>query len=204
MIEKKYTIENQLGLHARPAALFVQTAHKFESRIRVIKEGQEVDGKSIMGILTLAAEKGCELTIIFEGPDEEAAASKLAGMEMTAGHGSYGPSQIIVGPGRTVTFDWDGYDVADPARDVGRFLASLRRVALVKLGSARSLDAMVEIFFGAYLEVGQPEAVRNLRFYEAAACLRLAKHSFFHARLEKMEATLDEGLRILEQEPNDD
>jgi phosphocarrier protein HPr len=77
MIEKEYIVENPLGLHARPAALFVQTTHKFDSRIRVIKDGQEVDGKSIMGILTLAAEKGSRLTIIFEGADESQAAAKM-------------------------------------------------------------------------------------------------------------------------------
>jgi phosphocarrier protein len=71
MIERTFTIKNKLGLHARPAALFVQTTHKFASAVRVLKDGAEVDGKSIMGILTLAAECGSKLTIIAEGSDEQ-------------------------------------------------------------------------------------------------------------------------------------
>jgi phosphocarrier protein len=71
MQERTFTVLNKLGLHARPAALFVQTTHKFKCQVRVIRDGQEVDGKSIMGILTLAAEHGAKLTIVADGPDEE-------------------------------------------------------------------------------------------------------------------------------------
>lgn len=73
MIQRTFIIQNQLGLHARPAALFVQTTHNFSSQVTVCKDGeaQEVDGKSIMGILTLAAEKGSKLLITADGPDEE-------------------------------------------------------------------------------------------------------------------------------------
>ncbi len=77
MITRDFVVENKLGLHARPAAVFVQTTHKFVSNIRVQKDGQEVDGKSIMGILTLAAERGSKLTITAEGPDEEALLNRL-------------------------------------------------------------------------------------------------------------------------------
>ena len=77
MIERTFTVENKLGLHARPAALFVQTTHKFQSHVRVLRDDQEVDGKSIMGILTLAAERGSKLTIIAEGPDEEPLMNRL-------------------------------------------------------------------------------------------------------------------------------
>ncbi len=77
MQERTFVVENKLGLHARPAALFVQTTHKFQSQIRVLKDGQEVDGKSIMGILTLAAEKGSRLTVVAEGPDEAEALNQL-------------------------------------------------------------------------------------------------------------------------------
>jgi len=59
----------------------------------------------------------------------EQAAVKLRPVEMRAAHGSYSPAQLILAEGRTVTFDWDGYDVADPARDVARFLYALRRWA---------------------------------------------------------------------------
>ena len=74
---KEIVIKNKTGLHARPAALFVQIANKFDSDITIIKEDQEVNGKSIMGILMLAAEKGAKLIIIAEGEDAEAAVAEL-------------------------------------------------------------------------------------------------------------------------------
>ena len=72
MIECLLKVENQLGLHARPAALFVQTTNKYKSKIRVIKDDMEVDGKSIMGLLMLAAACGTTLKIVAEGEDEAA------------------------------------------------------------------------------------------------------------------------------------
>ncbi|PIP68467.1 MAG: HPr family phosphocarrier protein [Candidatus Omnitrophica bacterium CG_4_9_14_0_2_um_filter_42_8] len=77
LIEKKLTIQNELGLHARPAALFVQIANKYESDIVVKKGRQEVNGKSIMGLLTLAAEKGAMLHIKVNGPDAKEAVQEL-------------------------------------------------------------------------------------------------------------------------------
>ena len=71
-------IENTLGLHARPAALFVQLANKFQSDVFVEKKGQKVNGKSIMGIMTLAAGKGQKITITAEGNDAEGALKALA------------------------------------------------------------------------------------------------------------------------------
>ena len=71
MIECLLTVENRLGLHARPASLFVQTTNKFKSKIRVVKDNLEVDGKSIMGLLMLAAPIGTVLKIIAEGEDED-------------------------------------------------------------------------------------------------------------------------------------
>lgn len=70
MIEHTFKVRNKLGLHARPAALFVQTTNKFKSRVKVIKGDQEVDGKSIMGILMLAAEYLSDIMIIADGEDE--------------------------------------------------------------------------------------------------------------------------------------
>lgn len=70
MIEELLLIENKHGLHARPAAQFVKIAGKFKSEIKVIKDGLEVNGKSIMGIMMLAAEPGSEITIIANGVDE--------------------------------------------------------------------------------------------------------------------------------------
>jgi phosphotransferase system HPr (HPr) family protein len=62
-------ISNPQGLHARPADLFVKLANKFEAKIEVIKGGERVDGKSILGILTLVAEQGTQLSIEAKGPD---------------------------------------------------------------------------------------------------------------------------------------
>jgi len=77
LIEKKLTIQNKQGLHARPAAIFVQIANKYESDIAVKKGKQEVNGKSIMGLLTLAAEKGTKLHIKVNGPDAKEAIEEL-------------------------------------------------------------------------------------------------------------------------------
>jgi phosphocarrier protein HPr len=77
MIEKKVRIHNRLGLHARPAALIVQTASKFVSNISLVKDGLQVDGKSIMGVMMLAAAYGSEIVIRANGPDNEAAVKAL-------------------------------------------------------------------------------------------------------------------------------
>jgi len=74
---KAVTVINKLGVHARPAALFVKTAHKFTSHIIVEKDGEEVNGKSIMGLMMLAAGQGSKLVITAEGPDAEAAVHEL-------------------------------------------------------------------------------------------------------------------------------
>jgi phosphocarrier protein HPr len=70
-------VVNQLGLHARAAARFVHLATRFESRIRVGCDSKVMDGKSIMGILLLAASRGTTLTVIAEGPDEDRAVAAL-------------------------------------------------------------------------------------------------------------------------------
>jgi phosphotransferase system HPr (HPr) family protein len=77
-IKKDLVIKNKTGLHARPAALFVQRANKYESEITIIKDDQEVNGKSIMGILMLAAERGAKVRIIAVGEDAEEAVNDLA------------------------------------------------------------------------------------------------------------------------------
>jgi len=76
-IEKKIKVKNRQGLHARPAALFVQIANKYDSSIKVLKDDQIVNGKSIMGILMLAAEKDSEVVLIAEGTDSEEAIREL-------------------------------------------------------------------------------------------------------------------------------
>lgn len=70
MIETTITIINKLGLHARASAKFVSTAARFQSRIDVIKDGKTINGKSIMGVMMLAASKGSTITLQMEGPDE--------------------------------------------------------------------------------------------------------------------------------------
>jgi phosphocarrier protein HPr len=77
MTTQTVTVINQLGLHARAAARFVHLATRFESQIRVGRKNKVMDGKSIMGILLLAAARGTSLTISAEGPDEEAAVAAL-------------------------------------------------------------------------------------------------------------------------------
>lgn len=71
MKEKTYVVNNRLGLHARPASLFVKTTGRFQCSIKVSKGSQEVDGKSIMGLLMLAAGPGSELKIVADGMEED-------------------------------------------------------------------------------------------------------------------------------------
>lgn len=70
MIERELAIRNRLGLHARAAAKFVQTASRFKSSVKIRKNGEEVDGKSILGILLLAASQGTRITVAVTGEDE--------------------------------------------------------------------------------------------------------------------------------------
>lgn len=71
MPTQEFTITNKLGIHARPAAQFVKTANGFDAEITVEKDGEEIDGKSIMGLMMLAAGHGSVLTITTEGNDAD-------------------------------------------------------------------------------------------------------------------------------------
>jgi phosphocarrier protein HPr len=73
-------IRNRLGLHARAAVKFVQLASKFKAEIKVIKDGTDVNGKSIMGLLTLVAAFGMEIVIVAEGSDAEQAVAALGAL----------------------------------------------------------------------------------------------------------------------------
>ncbi len=75
--ERTYAIVNTLGLHARAAAQLVQAANRFQSEIQIVKDGTAVNGKSIMGVLTLAAAKGSRITVSCEGADAEPALATL-------------------------------------------------------------------------------------------------------------------------------
>ena len=77
-LTRTVVVTNPQGLHARPADLFVKLASKYQAKVEVIKEGERVDGKSILAILTLAAVEGTPLTIEATGPDAQAALDALA------------------------------------------------------------------------------------------------------------------------------
>jgi phosphocarrier protein len=76
-LEREVTIMNRLGLHARPAAMFVRIASRHRAEIWVSKEGEEVNGKSIMGLMMLAAGQGSKLRIRCDGPDADKAMEEL-------------------------------------------------------------------------------------------------------------------------------
>ncbi|MDR2617214.1 MAG: HPr family phosphocarrier protein [Endomicrobium sp.] len=77
MKEKIITVSNKMGLHARPAAMLVQTANKYQSSVKIIKDDFDIDGKSIMGIMALAAGQGSQLKFIVDGPDENEVLTEL-------------------------------------------------------------------------------------------------------------------------------
>jgi phosphocarrier protein HPr len=77
MLQRKVTIINRLGLHARAAAKFVKLANRFMASVKIEKDGVSIDGKSILGILTLAAVQGTEITLKISGADEKQAMKAL-------------------------------------------------------------------------------------------------------------------------------
>lgn len=77
LAERQVQVRNRLGMHARAAVKFVQLANKYKCEVRVVKDGQEANGKSIMGLLTLVAAHGVVMNVICEGDDAEAAAAAL-------------------------------------------------------------------------------------------------------------------------------
>ena len=77
MIEEKISIINKAGMHTRPAATIVKLASKFKCEFFIYKDGMNINGKSIIGVMTLAAEMGSEVTLTFEGEDEKEAASEI-------------------------------------------------------------------------------------------------------------------------------
>ena len=78
MLDRTVTIRNKLGLHARAAVKFVNLSNRFSSSVKIVKDGDEIDGKSILGILTLAATQGTSIRLLVSGKDEEAAMAALA------------------------------------------------------------------------------------------------------------------------------
>ena len=80
MTSQAVTVVNQLGMHARAAAKFVHLATRYESRVKVARDAREIDGKSIMGILLLAAARGSTITISADGRDERGAVDALVAL----------------------------------------------------------------------------------------------------------------------------
>jgi phosphocarrier protein len=77
VFEKLVTVTNPLGVHARPSAMIVQTASKFKAEVWLIKDGNEVNAKSMLGVMTLAAEMGSVVTVRAKGSDEEKAVEAI-------------------------------------------------------------------------------------------------------------------------------
>lgn len=80
MIEREVTVRNRAGIHTRPASMLVKTASQFDSEVFLRRDNYEINGKSVIGVMTLAAEQGASLDLIVEGEDEEAAADAIAGL----------------------------------------------------------------------------------------------------------------------------
>ncbi len=78
MITTIVRVHNRAGVHTRPAAMLVKLAAQYKSEIYLVRDGFNINAKSIIGVMTLAAEQGCELELIVEGPDETVAASAIA------------------------------------------------------------------------------------------------------------------------------
>ncbi|HTF26756.1 MAG TPA: phosphotransferase [Candidatus Limnocylindria bacterium] len=126
---------------------------------------------------------------------------KLGGTEDLAGHGSYSPDHVLLTNSQTMTIDWDGYDVADPARDVARFVVATERLALGHLHSICALNWLADLFLETYVGERGTEILPRLPFYRAAMCLKLAKYCAMKAQVpqweKKVAAMLDEGIQVL-------
>jgi len=129
----------------------------------------------------------------------EAAARNLETPTFRPSHGDFGIHNIIFEGKRTVVFDLDGYGLADPARDVARFIVKLERTGLEFLGSIRALDRAVEAFIETYVASGGAPVAERLPFYKAHCCLKSAKMDLTRDRgLHATDVMLDEGLSTLE------
>ena len=131
----------------------------------------------------------------------EAAARNLETPIVRPCHGDFGMHNVIFEGKRTVVFDLDGYALADPARDVARFISKLERTGLDFLGSIRALDRAVEAFIKTYVASGGAPVAERLPFYKAHYYLKYVKMDLAtrdRGLHERAEVMLDEGLRTLE------
>jgi aminoglycoside phosphotransferase (APT) family kinase protein len=130
-----------------------------------------------------------------------AAAPSPSAIPMCAGHGDFCEHQVIFAEGRTAVVDWDLYDIADPARDLAKFVVSLGRLAGRHLGSRRALDGAAEVFLKTYIASGgHPQVAAHIPFYKAALWLkgrRDAIQTKAPGWRESAEVMLDESLRSL-------
>ncbi|PEN09326.1 phosphocarrier protein HPr [Longimonas halophila] len=92
MTERTVTVTNQAGIHTRPASIIVRTASNFEAEIIIQRGAYEINGKSVIGVMTLAAEQGVELTLRADGPDESEALAALADL-FARGFGETAPDE---------------------------------------------------------------------------------------------------------------
>jgi phosphocarrier protein HPr len=76
-IEREVVVQNRAGIHTRPASMIVRTASRFDAEFFIRKDGYEINGKSIIGVMTLAAEQGSTLELVFDGDDAEEAAEAM-------------------------------------------------------------------------------------------------------------------------------
>lgn len=132
----------------------------------------------------------------------ELAAPATGPIEMCAGHGSYKPSAVILADSQTVTFDWDSYDVADPCRDVAKFIVFLERLAFRRAGSIQGPDTSADVFLKTYLAAGPPQVESRVPFFKAGVFVQFAKYDLSQpipTWRSEMEAMLDKGLRTLEE-----
>jgi phosphocarrier protein HPr len=106
MTSQSVTVVNQLGMHARAAAKFVHIATKYRARVRVSRDSREMDGKSIMGILLLAAPRGSMITITADGDDERDAVGALVAL-VQSGFGEDVPSAAPDEPRGRIDWRWD-------------------------------------------------------------------------------------------------
>ena len=80
MVSKEVVISNQVGLHARPATFFIQKANEFRSSIWIEADERKINAKSLLGVLSMGITSGTEISLVAEGPDEEAAVKELSAM----------------------------------------------------------------------------------------------------------------------------
>jgi len=131
----------------------------------------------------------------------EEASTYLVDLPMTVSHGDFLPGHVVLREEQVMVIDWDSFVLADPSRDVARFLLfGVQRLADKHLGSIHALDHVASQFLETYLALGRPEIPKNLAFYGAALRLQRAKRYIFKQVCrwqEKADALLDERFRGL-------